>query len=217
VSIETVLVSFALTQESAVGSVKLSGEAVMRIIPEGPKTQDAGEARVVGAEAALRDRGLRLTGPRHAVLEVVRGSESHPTAEDVHRLVRRRLPGVSLGTVYRNLWLLVAEGLLKELPGPHARFDANTRAHHHFVCERCARIIDVDAALAEPHAGALSARVAARTGLSITNHRIDLFGRCRECQKPPPATRGQRRRPLARARVTRQVPGESVRRTRREG
>src|SRR5262245_9584255 len=137
-----------LTRARAIGSVKLSGETVMRIIPEGRKTQDAGRARAVGAEADLRDRGLRLTGPRHAVLEVVRGAESHPTAEEVHRLVRRRLPGVSLGTVYRNLWVLVGEELLKELPGPHARFDANTSAHHHFMCERCGRIIDVDAALA---------------------------------------------------------------------
>jgi len=70
--------------------------------------------------------GLRLTGPRRVVLEVVRATDVHPTAETVHRMVRRRLPRVSLGTVYRNLRLLVAEGLVKELPGPHARFDGNT-------------------------------------------------------------------------------------------
>jgi Fur family peroxide stress response transcriptional regulator len=172
---------------------------------------------VVGAEAALRDRGLRLTGPRHAVLEVVRGAESHPTAEEVHRLVRRRLPSVSLGTIYRNLRLLVGAGLLKELPGPYARFDANTRAHHHFMCERCGRIIDVDAALAEPHARALSARVASRTGFSITNQRFELFGRCRECQKRSPGTGGRRRRPVARARMAGQAPGESLGRGRRDG
>jgi Fur family transcriptional regulator, peroxide stress response regulator len=168
---------------------------VLRIIPKARGPQGADPTRAVGAEAALRDRGFRLTGPRHAVLEVVRGTESHPTAEEVHRLVRRRLRGVSLGTVYRNLRLLVGAGLLKELPGPYARFDANTREHHHFMCERCGRIIDVDAAVAEPHARALSARVASRTGFSITHHRIDLFGRCRECQKKSPGTRGRRRRP----------------------
>jgi Fur family peroxide stress response transcriptional regulator len=155
--------------------------------------QSIGEPRVAGAEAALRHRGLRLTGPRHAVLEVVRSSESHPTAEEVHRLVRRRLPGVSLGTVYRNLRLLVGAGLIKELAGPYARFDPNTRAHHHFTCERCGRIIDVDAALAEPQARALSARVASRTGFSVTHHRIELFGRCRPCQQRGPATRRRRR------------------------
>ena len=189
----------------------------MRIIPEGRRRRDAGEVNVVGAEAALRDRGLRLTGPRHAVLDVVRGAESHPTAEEVHRLVRRRLPGVSLGTIYRNLRLLVSAGLLKELPGPYARFDANTRAHHHFMCERCGRIIDVDAALAEPQARALSARVASRTGFSITHERFELFGRCRECQKRSPGPGGRRRRPAARARMAGQAPDESLRRRRRDG
>jgi len=78
-----------------------------------------------GASAALRGVGLRLTDPRRAVLEVVRGSDAHPTAEAVHQMVRRRLPRVSLGTLYRNLRLLVAQGLVKELPGPHTRFDCN--------------------------------------------------------------------------------------------
>src|SRR5262245_56668859 len=164
----------------------------MRIIPKGRR--GGGGARAAGAVAALRDRGFRLTGPRHAVLEVVRSVESHPTAEEVHRLVRRRLPGVSLGTIYRNLRLLVGAGLLKELPGPYARFDANIRAHHHFMCERCGRIIDVDAAVAEPHARALSARVAFRTGFSITHHHIELFGWCRESQKRGPVPRRRRRR-----------------------
>src|SRR5215813_4278128 len=86
------------------------------------------------AARALRDRGLRLTGPRRVVLEVVRTTDSHPTAEWVHGMVRRRLPRVSLGTVYRNLRILVANGLVKETPGPHARFDGNVSDHHHFTC-----------------------------------------------------------------------------------
>jgi hypothetical protein len=73
---------------------------------------------VESAEAALRGRGFGLTAPRRAVLEVVRGIKTHPTAEEVHRLVIRREPGVSLGTVYRNLRLLVDAGLLGELRGP---------------------------------------------------------------------------------------------------
>jgi Fur family peroxide stress response transcriptional regulator len=96
-----------------------------------------------GAETALRERGLRLTGPRRVVLDVVGATESHPTAEWVHQMVRRRLPRVSLGTVYRNLRLLVAEGLVKELPSPHARFDGNLSEHHHFTCLGCGRISDV--------------------------------------------------------------------------
>src|SRR3970282_1124462 len=69
----------------------------MRIIPEmrvGRAAHDARPPGVESAEVALRDRGFRLTAPRHAVLEVVRGIKTHPTAEEVHRLVIRRAPGV---------------------------------------------------------------------------------------------------------------------------
>jgi Fur family transcriptional regulator, peroxide stress response regulator len=171
----------------------------MRIIPGmrvGRAAHDARPPGVESAEVALRDRGFRMTAPRHAVLEVVRGITTHPTAEEVHRLVIRRAPFVGLATVYRNLRLLVDAGLLGELPGPRARFDPNTRAHHHFTCLRCGRIVDVEAPVAEPHSRALSKRVEARTGLTITHHRIDFFGRCRECQRQGRARPG-RRRPAA--------------------
>jgi len=150
----------------------------MTIIPE----------KAVGA--VLVDRGLRRTRPREVVLEVVRGTDSHPTAEQVHTLVRRRLPRVSLGTVYRNLRRLVEAGLVKELPGPHARFDGNVTEHHHFTCTACGRIVDVAGALAAAPARALSARVAALTGLGITHQRIQFYGRCGPCRSRTPRRRG---------------------------
>jgi Fe2+ or Zn2+ uptake regulation protein len=148
-----------------------------------------------GAEAALRARGLRLTGPRRVVLDVVRATESHPTAERVHQMVRRRLPRVSLGTVYRNLRLLVAEGLVKELPGPHARFDGNLSEHHHFTCLGCGRINDVQAPATDPHARALCGRVAAQSGFRVTHHRIEFYGRCLECQRRAGRKGARGRRP----------------------
>ena len=145
------------------------------------------------AGAALVDRGLRRTRPREVVLDVVRGTDSHPTAEQVHGLVRRRLPRVSLGTVYRNLRRLVEAGLVKELPGPHARFDGNVTEHHHFTCTACGRIVDVAGALAAGPARALSARVASLTGLGITHQRIQFYGRCGPCRSRIPRPRGARR------------------------
>ena len=144
---------------------------------------------VTDSDAALRGRGLRLTDPRRVVLEIVRGTDAHPTAEAVHRLVRKRLPRVSLGTVYRNLRLLVAEGLVKELRGPHARFDGNTSEHHHFTCLGCGRIIDVAGPLTEPHSRALCTRVAAQNGFSVSHHRIEFYGRCASCRRKPRAAR----------------------------
>ena len=154
--------------------------------------------RRAGGEAAsataLRGVGLRLTGARRLVLDVVRGTDAHPTAEAVHQMVRRRLPRVSLGTVYRNLRLLVALGLVKQLPVPHARFDGNLSDHHHFTCLACGRIADVDGPLTEPHSRALVSRVASSGCFSVTHHRIEFYGRCAACLKkrvgrarrPPP-------------------------------
>src|SRR5262245_50023771 len=151
-----------------------------------------------GAAAALRDRGLRRTRPREVVLDVVRGTDAHPTAEQVHGLVRRRLPRVSLGTVYRNLRRLVETGLVKQLPGPPARFDGNATDHHHFTCTACGRIVDVAGALADAPARALSARIASLTGLGITHQRIEFFGRCGPCRARAvrrPSARATRRSP----------------------
>jgi Fe2+ or Zn2+ uptake regulation protein len=147
------------------------------------------------AEATLRARGLRLTGPRRLVLDVVRATESHPTAEWVHRMVRRRRPRVSLGTVYRNLRLLVAQGLVKELPGPHTRFDGNVSEHHHFTCLGCGAISDVQRPATEPHSRALCGRMAAQSGFSVTHHRIEFYGRCLECQRRAGRRAGRGRRP----------------------
>jgi len=154
----------------------------MTIIPKDAKggRRPADEA---ASAAALRGVGLRLTGPRRLVLDVVRSTDAHPTAEAIHQMVRRRLPRVSLGTVYRNLRLLVAEGLVKELPGPYARFDGNLSEHHHFTCLVCGRITDVNGPLTEPDSGALVRRVASSGGFSITHHRIEFYGRCATCRR----------------------------------
>lgn len=150
----------------------------MRIVPK----------RVAGAPGLelLRGRGLRLTAPRRAILEVVRGTDAHPTAEWVYRRVRRRLPRVSLGTVYRNLRVLAEEGLVHALPGTtgrtgaasRGRFDGNTSLHHHFTCSDCGGIVD----LHEPPDPSLDRRMAERTGLEISHHRIEFYGRCRACR-----------------------------------
>jgi Fe2+ or Zn2+ uptake regulation protein len=128
--------------------------------------------------ASLSARGLRTTQARRLILEAVRATDAHPTAEWVFRQVRRRLPHVSLGTVYRNLRQLVKCGLLVERTDPGgSRFDGNTSEHHHFTCLRCGRVFD----LAEPVDRALQRQVASRTGFEVIRHRIEFFGRCGDC------------------------------------
>src|SRR5437899_11640753 len=89
----------------------------------------------------LRDRGLRLTRPRRIILDVVRATDAHPTAAFVYRRARRRLPRVSLATVYRNLRMLAAEGFLAERADEAGmRCDGKTGPPDHFTCPACRRI-----------------------------------------------------------------------------
>ena len=128
----------------------------------------------------LRDRGLRLTRPRRIILDVVRATDAHPTAALVYRRVRRRLPRVSLATVYRNLRVLAAEGFLAErTDAAGMRFDGNTGAHDHFTCLACGRIYDVPARAAHP-----ARRLAARPNFEVLEHCTEYYGRCDACRRP---------------------------------
>lgn len=91
------------------------------------------------------DRPRRSTRQRKVILEEVRKSPNHPTADEVFQSVRRELPRISLATVYRNLNLLVDQGLLRKIRGKggRMRFDGDRKEHVHIVCERCGRIADI--------------------------------------------------------------------------
>ena len=130
--------------------------------------------------AALRALGLRMTRPRRLILDAVRLTSVHPSAAFVNRRVRRRLPRVSLATVYRNLRTLAAEGVIGERADASGlRFDGNTAPHDHFTCVTCGRIYEVPAS---PPALARG-RLAGRTGFEILDHRIEFYGRCRACRR----------------------------------
>lgn len=139
----------------------------MRIIPKSK------------SEVTLRDRGLRLTRPRRIILDVVRSTVVHPSAARVYARVRRRLPRVSLATVYRNLRLLAAQGLLLERADVAGlRFDGRTDRHDHFTCVSCRRIFDLPSRAAGPALG-----VAATGGFEVFEHRIEFYGRCPACRR----------------------------------
>ena len=89
------------------------------------------------------------------------------------------MSALSLGTVYRNLEVLVAEGEIDEVPGSMGatRYDGNVEPHHHFNCERCGRILDVDLPLPR----GLTRRLADDHGLRANRVRISFFGHCPDC------------------------------------
>jgi Fe2+ or Zn2+ uptake regulation protein len=134
----------------------------------------------------------RRTRQRELVLEVVRSTMDHPTAEWVHRQARRRMPHISLGTVYRNLKALEGEGLIREIhTGGHpARFDGNTGRHYHIRCLGCGRVNDlpmsVDTRLEEEAGRAMNYR--------ILGHQVEVQGLCPLCQGSDPGRNDSRQR-----------------------
>ena len=121
----------------------------------------------------------RKSKQKQAILRVLNGTTSHPTAKWIYEEVRKEIPDISLGTVYRNLKLLQFEGKILEMDFTNiGRFDSNIRNHYHFRCERCGGIFDVDM----PVDKVMDDRVAQKTGFKVTNHRLEFRGLCRDCQ-----------------------------------
>ncbi len=130
-----------------------------------------------------RQEGRRQTRQLALVLAAVRAAGTdHPTAEEVFARARLELPQISLGTVYRNLQRLVAEGRVAALAlrGVRSlRYDPTIAPHDHFVCEVCGRIDDLACG---PRPAAVA--VAERKGHVVTSHAVVLYGRCGACRMP---------------------------------
>jgi Fur family ferric uptake transcriptional regulator len=88
----------------------------------------------------------RMTSQRQAVLEAVIAHGCHPTADDVFYIVKRKLPGISLSTVYRNLGVLVEQGEISAVRGPcsELHYDHDGHRHGHVYCEVCGSVTDVE-------------------------------------------------------------------------
>jgi Fur family transcriptional regulator, ferric uptake regulator len=123
---------------------------------------------------------LRMTEQRQALLDELKSARNHPSADQLYELVRKRLPRISLGTVYRNLDLLSEQGLVRKMElGGQMRFDADLTHHCHVRCERCGRVDDVDCDSPEH----LKQAFTAPNGYRITGHRFEWMGVCPECQQ----------------------------------
>ncbi|MBM3118630.1 MAG: transcriptional repressor [Chloroflexi bacterium] len=124
---------------------------------------------------------MRRTKQKEAILKVLRGTRSHPTADWIYGEVKKEIPNISLGTVYRNLGLLSQSGEILELElcGTYSRFDGRRDSHYHFRCENCGRVFDVD----EPVNEEIDGRIARKTGFRVKYHRLEFRGVCKECQK----------------------------------
>jgi Fur family transcriptional regulator, ferric uptake regulator len=122
----------------------------------------------------------RNTRQRQVVLEELQKLTSHPTAAGLYDIVRRRLPRISLGTVYRNLELLTRLGTIQklEIGGGEARFDGNVRRHDHIRCVQCGRLDDIHGPPLDLSGGIANDF----SNYRILGCRLEYSGVCPECQ-----------------------------------
>ncbi len=124
---------------------------------------------------------IRLTTQRQIILEELSKVKTHPTAGEVYDMVRKRLPRIGLGTVYRNLELMAENGMIMKLEvgGTQKRFDATTDAHYHIRCSCCGRVDDIDV----PVIDSLVDAAAENSSYQILGHHIEFTGICSKCSQ----------------------------------
>lgn len=128
---------------------------------------------------SLEDRGLRCTPQRYAVMAFLMEHNSHPTAAETFEAVNRMDPRSSRATTYNNLRDLVKAGLVREVAveGRAARYDAKGMRHHHFICDRCGEVEDMDwYSVPKPAPSSLGKRV-------VRECEIIFRGLCRKCAR----------------------------------
>jgi Fur family peroxide stress response transcriptional regulator len=129
----------------------------------------------------LREKGLKITPQRLAIIEVVVAMRDlHPSASVVYREAKKMRKSLSLSTTYATLNQLSAHGIIRTLQFDNTenRYDANLEEHINLICDGCGKILDYEAsAPADP------GEVEKKTGFSVTNTRLEYYGYCEECRK----------------------------------
>ena len=128
---------------------------------------------------SLREEGFRITPQRVAILDYLLKTDDHPSAEYIHKIIKKKYPMVSLSTIYKTLNLLREKKLVNEIEiGGESRFDAHTDAHINLVCMKCGKIDDVD----EDSLKEIQNRASKKSKYRILKGSFELFGYCNLCK-----------------------------------
>ncbi len=121
----------------------------------------------------------RKSKQRDMIYDILLSRKDHPTADDLYLEMKNIFPGVSLGTVYRNLNILVEQGLVNRIDsaGTFSRFDGKTAPHSHFVCRECGKIIDVELNFEFGSHIIDDIELASR----VEDYKLDVYGKCLDC------------------------------------
>ncbi len=125
---------------------------------------------------------IRMTKQRQVILEELCKVKTHPTADEMYQMIRKRLPKISLGTVYRNLDILSGLGMVLKLDvgGTQKRFDGNVNPHHHVRCSECGCVADIMDLPVDPDLDSKAQKV---TDFRIKRHSLEFIGMCPSCQE----------------------------------
>lgn len=126
---------------------------------------------------------LKYSRQRESIKKYLANTIEHPTADVIYNNIRKNYPNISLGTVYRNLNLLVEQGdIIKFTTGDGSdRFDANTHEHYHFLCTKCSEVSDIF--MDNDFFDMINNSVAAKFSGEIFGHNTLFYGLCQECQE----------------------------------
>jgi len=134
------------------------------------------EDRMNAFRRRCAEKGLAFTHQRQVIYRALAATNEHPTPEAVYAMVKRQIPSVSLGTIYKNIRTFTEAGLLTEVNLLHEslRLDANLESHHHLVCIECKSVSDLPEQEIKPR-GDIPA------GFQVQRYQVEVLGLCAKC------------------------------------
>jgi Fur family peroxide stress response transcriptional regulator len=128
-----------------------------------------------------QENGIAVTHQRQVLYEVMKTMHGHPSPEEVYARVKKKVPAISLATVYKNIHLFVESGVFREVSMHHGslRVEMNDEAHHHMVCSKCKAITDIG----EKELGLVSKHDKLPGGFLVERYAVDVIGICAKCQR----------------------------------
>jgi Fur family peroxide stress response transcriptional regulator len=127
-----------------------------------------------------QENGIPVTHQRQVLYEVMKSMHGHPSPEEVYAKVKKKIPAISLATVYKNIHLFVESGVFREVSMHHGtvRVEMNGEVHHHMVCSKCKAITDIG----EKELGLVAKLNRLPGGFLVERYAVDVIGVCAECQ-----------------------------------
>lgn len=124
----------------------------------------------------------RYSEQRETILQIILKSNSHLQAEEIHKKAQKKIPNISLGTVYRNLNQLKELKQVSDFQGPtNLYFEPYSEPHHHFICEKCEKIEN----LGFPTINICKACITPKAPFEVTNVAMTIYGNCENCRTKP--------------------------------